>query len=134
VARRLIVDTGVLVASERGIRALSTVVQPDDDLVIAAVTVAELQTSVELASEERRVRRARFVLDVLTTLPIESYNQEVALVHGRLLAHAHRTGTKRGAHDLLIAATAGATGRTILTTDAKASFHDLPGIECLVVA
>ncbi|MCU1526313.1 MAG: type toxin-antitoxin system VapC family toxin [Frondihabitans sp.] len=132
--RRLIVDTGVLVASERGIRPLATVVQPEDDLVIAAVTIAELQTGVELASEARRVARARFVLDVLTTLPIEAYDQEVAVIHGRLLAHAHRTGTKRGAHDLLIAATAGATGRIILTTDAKASFHDLPGVECLVVA
>ncbi len=48
-ARRLIVDTGVLIASERGRNSLATIVEPDDDLVIAAITVAELRTGIELA-------------------------------------------------------------------------------------
>ena len=37
-------------------------------------------------------------------------------------------------HDLIIAATAVATGRTVLTTDRKANYHDLPGVTCIVVA
>ena len=49
-ARRLIVDTGVLVASERGRAHLAEVVAADDDLVVAAITVAELRTGVELAT------------------------------------------------------------------------------------
>lgn len=69
----------------------------------------------------------------MAQLPIEAYGREVALFHGRLLAHTHQNGTKRGAHDLVIAATAAQTGRTILTTDSKARFADLPGVDCLIV-
>lgn len=133
-ARRLIVDTGVLIASERGTQGLNGIVFPDDDLVIAAITVAELHTGIELASDSHRGARAEFVLTVLETLPVEPYDLAVAEEHGRLLAYAQRSGTKRGAHDLLIAATAVATNRIVLTTDRNAHFADLPGVECLVVS
>lgn len=132
-ARRLIVDTGVLVASERGRTGLRDVVAEDDDLVIAAITVAELRTGIELATARHRAARAEFLVKVLETMPVESYDLATAEVHGRLLAHVHRSGTKRGAHDLMIAATAVATKRIVLTTDRSANFHDLPGVECIVV-
>jgi tRNA(fMet)-specific endonuclease VapC len=132
-ARRLILDTGVLIASERRRRDLAAVVTSDDDIVIAAVTLAELRTGIELASPEHRARRAEFLVRVLETLPVEPYDLATAEAHGRLLAHVTRTGTKRGAHDLIIAATALATKRTILTTDHAARFGDLPGVEHIVV-
>ncbi len=59
-------------------------------------------------------------------IPTESYDPRVAEAHGRLLAHGHRTGTRRGAHDLMIAATAAVTRRTIVTTDRAARFGDRP--------
>ena len=132
-ARRLIVDTSVLVASERGRTGLMDVVAEDDDLVIAAITVAELRTGIELATARHRAARAEFLVKVLETMPVEPYDLATAEVHGRLLAHVHRSGTKRGAHDLMIAATAVATKRIVLTTDRSANFHDLPGVECIVV-
>ncbi len=132
-AGRLILDTGVLVATERGRTALKEVIQADDDLVIAAITVAELRTGIELADEPRRAPRTEFLVKILETMPIEPYDLAVAEAHGRLLAHVHRTGTQRGAHDLIIAATAVATRRIILTTDGNARFDALPGVECLVV-
>ncbi|HVX45096.1 MAG TPA: PIN domain-containing protein [Mycobacteriales bacterium] len=131
-ARRLILDTGVLVASERSAAGLSSVIEPDDDLTIAAVTVAELRTGIELATSRHRSRRTEFLVSVLEILPIEGYDLAVAEAHGRLLAHVHRSGETRGAHDLIIAATAAATGRTIVTSDRKARFADLPGVECIV--
>lgn len=131
-ARRLILDTGVLIASERGRTRLMDVIAEDDDLVIAAITVAELRTGIELATERHRAARALFLVKVLETLPVEPYDLAAAEVHGRLLAHVHRTGTKRGAHDLMIAATAVATKRIVLTTDRSASFQDLPGVDCIV--
>jgi tRNA(fMet)-specific endonuclease VapC len=133
VARRLIIDTGVLVASERGRTGLMDVVAEDDDLVIAAITVAELRTGIELATERHRAARAEFLVKVLETLPVEPYDLATAEVHGRLLAHVHRSGARRGAHDLMIAATAVATRRIVLTTDRSANFHDLPGVDCIVV-
>jgi tRNA(fMet)-specific endonuclease VapC len=134
VARRLIVDTSVLVMSERGHATLADAIEADDDLAIAAITVAELRTGIELATEPRRAGRSEFLLRVLETLPVEPYDLTTANEHGRLLAHVHREGTKRGAHDLIIAATAAATGRIVLTGDRSARFGELPGVECLHVA
>lgn len=132
-ARRLILDTGVLVATERARGPLRQVIHADDDLVIAAVTVAELRAGVELAGQARRAARADFLIKIVETIPIEPYHLAVAEAHGRLLAHVHRGGTQRGAHDLVIAATAAATRRVIITTDRQARFDELPGVECSVV-
>ncbi len=100
---------------------------------IAAVTVAELRTGVELASDSRRAAREAFLERVLATLPVESYDEAAAQVHGRLLALVYRTGTQRGAHALIIAATAAATRRTIVTADRRARFGGLPDVECVEV-
>ncbi len=132
-ARRLILDTGVLIASERGRAQLADLIAEDDDAAIAAITVAELRTGVELASERYRVARAAFVRNVLDVLPVEFYDVATALVHGELLAHVQRSGVTRGAHDLIIASTALATGRTVVTTARNARFHDLPGVSCLTL-
>lgn len=94
----------------------------------------ELRTGIELATEPHRVARSEFLIKVLETLPVEPYDLSTAEAHGRLLAYVHCSGTKRGAHDLIIAATAVATDRTILTTDRNARFDDLPGLDCIVVS
>jgi len=49
----------------------------------------------------------------------------------RLLAHVRRSGSPRGAHDLIIAAHAAETGRLVLARDAKARFGDLPGVTAI---
>ena len=93
------------------------VIAEDDDLVIAAITVAELRTGVELATERHRAARAAFLGRVLETLPVEPYDLATAEIHGQLLAHVHRSGTKRGAHDLILTAPPPATKRHVLHTD-----------------
>lgn len=130
-ARRLIIDTGVLVMSKRGRGTYADAIQADDDLSIAAISLAELRAGIELADDARGVARSSFLDRVLETVPVEPYDLITAEAHGRLLAHVHRAGTKRGAHDLIIAATAAATGRIVLTGDRKARFGDLPGVECI---
>jgi tRNA(fMet)-specific endonuclease VapC len=133
VARRLILDTGVLVRAERGRARLDRALRDDDDVVIATITVAEMLVGIELATAKHRDDREAFLTDVLATLPIEDYTVDVAAAHARLLAHVRRVGRPRGAHDLIIAATAVATGRTVLTADASAAFGDLPGVDVLTV-
>jgi tRNA(fMet)-specific endonuclease VapC len=51
----------------------------------------------------------------------------VARSHTQLLVAVRAGGRPRGAHDLIIAATARATGRTVVTTD-DTGFDDLPGV------
>ena len=132
-ARRLILDTGVLIASERDRSTLSKIITEDDDLVIAAITVAELRTRIELAGPAQRADRSDFLIRVLETLPVEPYDVTTAEAHGRLLAHVHRSGKQRGAHGLIIAATALTSRRTILTHDRNAHFDELPDVECMLV-
>lgn len=129
-ARRLILDTTVLVTAERGSTRLDELLEDDDDVAIAAITAAELLVGVELADGTRRQAREAFVGDVLATIPVEEYDLEVARAHGRLLAHVRRTGRPRGAHDLIIAATAAATGRTVVTSD-NGGFDQLPDVAVL---
>jgi len=132
---RLILDTSVLVAVERRSDAIEELIGDEDDVAIAAVTAAELLVGVERADDRHRPRRAGFVTDVLETVVLVPYDVGVARAHAALLAHAQRAGRQRGAHDLIIAATAAtgvATARTVLTADA-AGFADLPGVRVLVV-
>ena len=124
---RLIIDTPVLIDAERTGRQLNRLIADEDDVAIAAVTAAELLVGVELADDAGRAKRSSFVRSVLDTLPIEDYDVQVAHAHARLLAHVRRTGRPRDAHDLIIAATAVARDRLVVSTDSSA-FADLPGV------
>lgn len=95
--------------------------------MIAAVTAAELLVGEHLADRDHRAARSAFVERLLSTVPIEPYDLDVARVHAELLAHVQRAGRPRGAHDLLIAATARVRSRVIVTADTT-GFADLPGV------
>lgn len=107
---------------------LDRLIDDEDDVAIAAISVAELAVGVELADEERRTRRAAFVAAVLDAVSVEPYDVEVAEAHGALLAHTRRSGQPRGAHDLIIAATARARGREVVSAD-SGGFAELPGVK-----
>jgi tRNA(fMet)-specific endonuclease VapC len=116
-----------LVDAERGGDSLSEAIDDGDDVAVAAITVAELKVGVQLAKGQRRDKRERFVAAVLDAVSIEPYELEVAEAHAVLLAHVRRTGTPRGAHDLIIAATARARERRVVTAD-QTGFVELPGV------
>jgi tRNA(fMet)-specific endonuclease VapC len=127
VGRRLILDTSVLIAYERG--TIDRAALDDDELAIAAVSVAEYRVGIELAdTPERAAERARALATIASVIDVLDYTATTAAHHGRLLAHVRRSGTPRGAHDLIIAAHAAETGRTIVSRDVKARFNDLPGV------
>jgi tRNA(fMet)-specific endonuclease VapC len=127
VGRRLILDINVLIAYERG--KIDRGALDADELAIAAVSVAEYRVGIELAdTPDRAADRARALVAITSTVEVLDYTEATAACHARLIAHARRTGTPRGAHDLIIAAHAAQTGRTLLTFDAKARFADLPGV------
>jgi tRNA(fMet)-specific endonuclease VapC len=128
VGRRLILDTNVLIAYERGTVDRSSL--DDDELAIASVTVAEYRVGIELAdTTDRAAERARALASITSAVDVLDYTQATAAHHGRLLAHVRRSGTPRGAHDLIIAAHAAQTGRMIMSRDARARFGSLPGVD-----
>ncbi|HEX5496430.1 MAG TPA: hypothetical protein VFX70_17850 [Mycobacteriales bacterium] len=56
------------------------------------------------------------------------YTEATAACHAGLIARTRRTGTPRGAFDLIIAAHAVQSGRAVLGRDAKTRFGVLPGV------
>jgi tRNA(fMet)-specific endonuclease VapC len=132
-ARRVILDTGVLIAIERGKLDVDTVLGVDD-ASIAAITAMELLVGVERADEAHRQSRAVRVEAILSSLPIEPYTVGVARVHARLVVEAMARGRPRSANDMMIAATAAATSRILLTTDARAGFDQLGGVRAEVLS
>ena len=65
---------------------------------------------------------------MVAVVPVISYDSSVAMAHARLLVATRTAGRSRGAHDLIIAATAVAGGRVVVTAD-PIGFEDLPGVE-----
>jgi predicted nucleic acid-binding protein len=126
----LIVDTSVLIAYERS--QIERTAFDDDDLAIAAVTVAEYRVGIELAATVAQAAdRARALAAITSVLEVLDYTPTTAAHHARLLAHVRRSGTPRGAHDLIIAGHALETGRTVVSLDSKAKFDDLPGVSAI---
>jgi tRNA(fMet)-specific endonuclease VapC len=132
VGRRLILDTNVLIAYEKG--TIDRAAFDEDELAIAAVSVAEYRVGIELAdTPERAAERARALAAITSAIDVMDYTTATAALHGRLLAHVRRSGAPRGAHDLIIAAHAAETGRTVVSKDAKARFNNLPGVTAIDV-
>lgn len=128
--RRLILDTNVLIAYERG--TIDRAALDEDELAIASISVAEYRVGIELAdTPERAAERARALTTISSVIDVLDYTATTAAHHGRLLAHVRRSGTPRGAHDLIIAAHAAETGRTVVSRDVKARFNDLPGVTAI---
>jgi predicted nucleic acid-binding protein len=130
VGRRLIFDTNVLIAYERG--TIDQTAYDDDEIAIASVSVAEYGVGIELAdTPERAADRARALATITAAIDILDYTAATSAHHGRLLAHVRKSGTPRGAHDLIIAAHAAETGRAVVSRDVKARFGDLPGVTAI---
>jgi tRNA(fMet)-specific endonuclease VapC len=130
--RRLILDTNVLIAYERGTIDRSAL--DDDELAVASITIAEYRTGIELADTPDRAAaraRARTLATITSVIDVLDYTPVTAAHHARLLAHVRRSGSPRGAHDLIIAAHAAETGRLVLSRDTKVRFSDLPGITAI---
>ena len=123
----MLLDTTFLIDADRSNTDLDELIGDEDDVAIAAITVAELQVGVELSKGKTRRGRQELLDEIVISVPIVDYDLEVARAHAKLLVTVRRQGRPRGAHDLIIAATALSSGRSLVTAD-QTAFVDLPGI------
>lgn len=128
---RLIADTSVWVAVERGLRNIGDFIADQDVVAMSAVTASELVTGVELADPVHQKARADFVSELLAKVMVVPYTLDVARHHARLRAELRRSGRQLGAVDSMIAATSKAIRYTLVSLDAGMS--DLPGVDVRVV-
>jgi tRNA(fMet)-specific endonuclease VapC len=129
----VIVDSSVLIAAERGKLDLDATWAKEGKkpLAIAAITASELLHGVHRAVEpSQRMRREAYVEGLFAQLSIIPFDLVVARTHARLGAELASKGCAVGPHDLLIAATAIASGYEIATRDRR-SFPRIPGVNVL---
>lgn len=113
--------------ADRSGSSLEGLIADDDEVAVAAITIAELLVGVHLANPGYRSARQEFVDDITEVIPIIDYDAAVAASHAELLVAVRRQGRPRGAHDLIIAATAKATQREVVSAD-RSAYDNLPGI------
>lgn len=120
-----LLDTSVVIASADAIA-----LEPEDSAAVSVLTIGELHAGVRLAGDPnvraRRQARLAAVKDIFEPVPID---ETIATHYGELLAIARSQRRSTKATDLLIIATAAASGRTLLTRDdAQASLAMLAGV------
>lgn len=101
----------------------------DETVNIATITASELLVGVHrAASGAQRTRREAFVESILEKVPTLPFDLRAARVHARLVAQLEEKGSRIGAHDLLIAATALTYGCAVLTANTR-EFSRVPGLD-----
>ena len=110
-----LLDTSVVIG---GVEQLQTAVP--ETVAISVITLGELRAGVRLAGDPsvQAARQARFlaVREAFEPIPVDEL---VAEHYGEVLAAARSAGRTTTATDLLIIATAAATGRRLHTRDTR---------------
>jgi predicted nucleic acid-binding protein len=128
-----LIDTSVLIETERGRLSLHALVEEhgDDEVAMSAITASELLHGVHRVRHGVEAARAEaFVEELLAFLPVIPFDLAEARVHARLSADLRTRGVTVGAHDLLIAATALANDMRVATRDLR-SFQKIKGLDVL---
>jgi predicted nucleic acid-binding protein len=86
----LLLDTSFLIDAERAGGSADGPIEDDDEVAVAAVTIAELLAGVYLAQGRRRAARRRFASRVLDEIPVIPYDLAVAAAHGELRPASRR--------------------------------------------
>lgn len=124
-----LIDADVIIQAERKALDLDAWLRahPDEEVKLAAVTVAELWHSVERATGMHRLRRQKFLQQALQAFEIVPYTEAAAVQHARIWADMDSNGQRISAHDLILAATALECGAAVLTLNTR-RFAAVPGL------
>jgi predicted nucleic acid-binding protein len=124
-----LIDADVIIQAERKALDLDAWLRahPNEQVRLAAITVAELWHSVERATGVHRVRRQKFLQQALQAFEIVPYTEMAAAQHARLWADVDSSGQRMSPHDLILAATALECGATVVTFNAR-RFAAVPGL------
>jgi tRNA(fMet)-specific endonuclease VapC len=128
----LLVDADVIIQAERKAFDFDAWLRahPDEEIKLAAITVAELWRSVDHATGVHRARRQKYLQGVLTVFEIVPYTEKAAVEHARLWADVDAASQRISPHDLMLAATARESGSSIVTFNTK-RFAAVPGLTVL---
>lgn len=130
----LILDSSVVVAAERRAETVEELLKQiirstgDQDAALSSVGLTELVHGMYRAqSPELKLRRQRFLDELLRDVTVYPYTRETALLAGRIDGEQQARGVTVPFGDLLIGATALSLGFAVLTSNAR-HFNLIPGL------
>ncbi len=128
----LLIDADVIIQAERKTFDLGAWLRshPDEEIKLAAITVAELWRSVERAGGIHRALRQKYLQSVVTVFEVAPYTESAAVEHARLWADIEAARQRMSPHDLILAAIAKESGAAIVTFNTK-RFAAVPGLTVL---
>lgn len=117
----IILDADIIIRGEKGAFDLRkwAASQEDEQLEVAAITIAELWHGVERATGAHKSRREQYLRRVLEGVSVLAYTEQTAYFHAGIWAELQRAGKMIGYYDLIVAATALEVGSTVATFNQK---------------
>ena len=117
-----LIDSSVLIAAERGHLDLEKAIadRKDEQLRLAAITVAELYEGVERADTAERAEKRRSLIEgYLARIPVVDFDATIAREYARMRARLLPVGQTIAVHDLQMAVTAIVLGFQVATRDMR---------------
>jgi len=120
-----LIDTNIAIHARDGTdRVLDKLAEHGGEVLLSALSLAELQRGIYRDSKFTAIRQARLEV-LLRGLPVLPFDAAAAVAYGRIVAQC---GWARGRdYDRMIAAHAISSG-CILVTNNAADFRDIPGL------
>ncbi len=120
-----LIDTNIAIHARDGTdKVLDNLAQHDGEVLLSALSLAELQRGIYRDSKFTAIRQARLEV-LLRGLPVLPFDAPAAVAYGRIIAQC---GWARGRdYDRMIAAHAISSG-CIFVTNNEADFRDIPGL------
>jgi tRNA(fMet)-specific endonuclease VapC len=124
-----VIDSSVLIAAERGSLDLTLALgeHREELYAMSAITASEILHGLHRVKSAKRPGMEAFVETLFDSLSILPFDLKCARVHARLWAECASSGNMVSMRDLMIAATALASGHEIVTRDMR-SFPRIPGL------
>ena len=130
----IVLDSSAAVSAERSGRTVRQALEDiaagtgDDEIAVSVVTVLELAHGVARADTlDRRVRRQRFLDELLTAVPVQPVTVSIALRAGQIDGESQAKGARIPISDLLIGVTALELGYVVGTANLR-HFELIPGL------
>ena len=120
-----LIDTNIAIHARDGTDAvLAKLAEHDGEVLLSALSLAELQRGVYRDPSLTAIRQARLEV-LLRGLPVLPFDASAALAYGRIIAQCG--WVRRRDYDRMIAAHA-ISSHSILVTNNLADFSDIPGL------
>jgi tRNA(fMet)-specific endonuclease VapC len=131
----VLIDTSIVIAYERRRSTLDDLVSlAGNDAALASITASEILTGLYRSLHAgMRPQRESFLEEIIAQFPVLPFNLQIARVHAHLTADLAAVGQTIGTNDSIIAATALAHDREVMTHNVR-HFRRVPGLVVREVA